>query len=110
MQNLLLTLAFIFSHLLLFFPVHTLIIKEKIDNDFLFIYLSNLLLLFAFFYYFIFIGDLFFSFFVSLFLMIFSYLLIYHIKNIFGQYKLFSLPYFFLCVYTFSQVFLLSLF
>ncbi len=110
MQNLLLILGLIFSYLLLFFPIKKIILKEKIDNDFLFIYISNLLLLFAFFYYYIFACDLFFSFFVSLFLMIFSYLLIYHIKNILGKYQFLSLPYFFLCVYIFSFVLVSTLF
>lgn len=110
MQNLLLTIGFIMTQLLLLIPIRKIILLDKIDNDFLFIYLSNLLLLFAFFYTFLFKNDLFLSFFMSLFLMIFSYLLTYHIKNLFGKYNLFSLPYFFLCVYTFSNILILSLF
>lgn len=110
MLNFYLTIGFIFAHLFLLFPMKRIILEDKIDNDFLFIYISNLLLLLAFCYYFIISGILFFSFFVSLFLMIFSYLLIYHIKNLLGKYQLCSLPYFFLSVYTFASILELCLF
>ena len=110
MHTFFLTLSFIFVHLLLCFPIKKMVLQDKIDNDFLFIYISNLILLFAFFYYFIISNQLFFSFFVSLFLMVFSYLLLYHIKNTLGKYQLFTLPYFFLSVYTFANILVLSLF
>ncbi len=110
MLNFYLIVGFIFTHLLLLFPIKKIILENKIDNDFLFIYISNLLLLLALCYYFIISSVLFFSFFISLFLMIFSYLLIYHIKNLLGRYHLCSIPYFFLNVYTFSTILILCLF
>ncbi len=110
MLNFYLTVGFMISHLLLVFPIKKIIIFEKLDNDFLFIYISNLILLLALFYYFILLGHLFFSFFISLFFMIFSYLLIYHIKNLLGKYQLLSFPYFFLSVYTFAIIFMSCLF
>lgn len=110
MQNLLFTIAFILTHLLLFIPFKRMISLDKIDNDFLFIYLSNIILLIGFFYFFILASNFLFSFFISLFLMIFSYLLIYHIKNTLGQYQIFSLPYFFLSVYIFAKILIITLF
>ena len=110
MHTFFLTLSFIFTHLLLFFPIKKMVFQDKIDNDFLFIYISNHILLLAFVYYFVISSQLFFSFFVSLFSMVFSYLLIYHIKNILGKYQLLSLPYFFLSVYTFANILMLCLF
>lgn len=105
-----LTIGFVIVHLFLIFPIKKIILKEKVDNDFVFIYISNLLLLMAFFYYFVLANTLFLSFFIALFLMIFSYLFVYHIKNCLGKYQLFSLPYFFFCVYTFAQILMLCLF
>ncbi len=110
MLNFGLTLAFIFTHLLFIFPIKKIIQQEKMDNDFLFIYLSNLLLLFAFFYYYLFLPHLFLAFFTALFLMIFSYLLFYHTKNLLGRYQVLSFPYFFLCVFNFANIFVLYLF
>lgn len=105
-----LTIGFVITHLFLFFPIKKIILMEKVDNDFVFIYISNLLLLMAFFYYFILANSLFFSFFIALFLMIFSYLFVYHIKNRLGKYQLFTLPYFFFCVFTFAKILMLCLF
>ncbi len=110
MLNFYLTIGFMFTHLFLLFPIKRIILEDKIDNDFLFIYISNLILLLALCYYFIISSVLFFSFFISLFLMVFSYLLIYHIKNLLGKYHPFSLPYFFLSVYTFANILQLCLF
>lgn len=110
MINLYLTIGFVFTHFLLLIPIKKIILEDKIDNDFLFIYISNLILLFTLFYFFILSNHLFFSFFTSFFFMIFSYLLIYHIKNLLGKYQLFTLPYFFLSVYTFSTILILCLF
>ena len=110
MLSFFLTIGFIITHFLLVIPIKNIILKDKIDNDFLFIYLSNIILLLAFIYYFIMVNNLFFSFFLALFLMIFSYLFIYHVKNILGKYQIFSLPYFIFCIYTFVTILKLCLF
>lgn len=110
MINLLLVIGFIFSVFLLIFPIKKIISQNKIDNDLLFILLSNLILLLGFLYFFIILNHLFTSFFISLFLMIFAYLLIYHIKNILGKYEIFSLFYFLTSVYNFSSILILTLF
>ena len=109
MLNFYLMLFFVLTHLILIIPMKKVINTQKVDNDFLFIYISNLIFLSAFIYFFILANSLFFSFFFGSFLMIFSYLFVYHLKNCLGKYQLLSLPYFVLCVYTFSHVFLLCL-
>lgn len=105
-----LTICFAISHLFLLFPIKKLILAEKVDHDFLFLYITNAILLLFFFYYFVILEILLASLFVSFFLMIFSYTLIYHTKNCLGKYQLFSLPYFFISVYTFANILMLYLF
>ena len=99
-----LIISFIISHIFLLTTIQKIIIQSKLDNDLLFIYLSNMFLIFTFIYFFIFINNYFLSFFISLFLMIFSYLLVYHIKNIIGKYALLTFPHFLLCVYIFANL------
>lgn len=110
MNALVLTIAIVITHLLLFIPLGAIITKEKMNNDILFIYLSNVILTIAFLFFFISIYHLMFSFYISFFQMIFSYLLIFNIKNNLKKYNLLSIPHFILWVYIFSNVLILYLF
>jgi len=97
----------IITSLLLFIPLKKTLTLLIFDNDLIFIYLSNMLLLISLYFFF---NELFISFYLSLFLMIFSYLLVYHFKNLLGSYQYITFPYFFSCVYTFSNILILYLF
>lgn len=110
MNTFTLTLTIIITHLLLFVPFKKIIIQDKINNDLLFIYLSNVILTISFIFFYILVPIIMFSFYISLFQMIFSYLLIFNIKNILGKYNLFSLPYFVFWVFIFSKVLIIYLF
>lgn len=110
MNTLTLTIALIITHLFLFVPLKKIIIQDKINNDLLFIFLSNIILTISFIFFYIFISNIMFSFYISLFQMIFSYLLIFNIKNILGKYNFFSIPYFVFWVFIFSKVLIIYLF
>lgn len=110
MNTLLLTMAMIITHLLLFIPISKILIQDKLDNDLLFIYLSNVILTTSFIISYILLSNIMLSFYLSFFQMVFSYLLTYNIKNILGKYNLFSLPHFVLWVFIFSKIFILYFF
>jgi hypothetical protein len=110
MNVLLFTITMIITNILLLLPITKIISLDKLDGDFLFIYLSNIILLFGLFIFLILKISPIFSFFTSLFQMIFAFLLIYNIKNILGKYNILSIPYFFYSVYIFSKIFTLYFF
>jgi hypothetical protein len=104
MNTIFLTFFLILVNILILIPLKKIICLDKITNDLVFIYLSNLILLFSLIYFIYFNYIIMFCFYISFFLMIFAYLLIYNIKNILGRYNIFSIPYFILSVYIFSNV------
>jgi len=110
MNTLILTIGIILTNVLLVFPLTKIIYLDKMNNDLLFIYLSNLIITISFIFFFIINSNLMFSFYISLFQMIFSYLLNYNIKNCLGKYNIYSIPYFFFSVYIFSNILILYLF
>jgi hypothetical protein len=110
MNVLLFTITMIITNILLFIPIGKIIYLNKVSDDLLFIFLSNIILLISLLIFFIFKYNPMFSFFISLFQMIFAFLLIYNIKNILGKYNVFSIPYFFYSVYVFCNIFILYFF
>lgn len=100
----------ILSNVLLFIPIKKIISLKKIDNDFLFIILSNIIFQFSIFCFFKIYHNIIISFYLAFFLMIFAYLLIYNIKNILGKYQIYSLPYFIFNVYIFVKILIIYLF
>lgn len=110
MNTLLLTIAIIITNILIFIPLTKIIYLNKLNNDLIFIYLSNVILTISFIIFFILSNNLFFAFYNAFFQMVFSYLLIYNIKNLFGKYNVFSIPYFILWVFIFSKILILYLF
>lgn len=110
MNTLLLTISIIITNILIIIPLTKIIYLNKLNNDLVFIYLSNVILTISFILFFIISNDLFYSFYNSFFQMIFSYLLIYNIKNQLGKYNLLSIPYFILWVFIFSKTLILYLF
>ena len=109
-NNLLLIIAFFLSNVLLLFSLGKIIKQDVMTNDLLFIYLSNLILLVSNIIFFFILDKLMISFYISLFLMIFSYMLIFNIKDCLKSYQLFSLPYFVVCVVNFAYMLILYLF
>lgn len=110
MNTLLIILILIVINLLNCFPLIKIIKKDKMNNDLLFIGISNSILTISFLFFYIFVPNLMFAFYIAFFEMIFAYLLIFNIKNILGRYSLYTIPYFFVWVYIFSNLFILYLF
>ncbi len=110
MSTFLLIITLLLTNTILLIPIKKIIIENKITDDFIFFYLSNIILTFAFLLFFSVLSNFTFAFYIAFFHMIFSYLLIYHIKNILGKYNLYSLPFFILWVYIFSKILICYLF
>lgn len=88
-------------------PICKIIWIDKLDNDLLFLILSNYILIFLLSIIFNSSYHLFYSILVSLILMIVSFLLIRKIKSIYNRYQILSIPYFIFCVYIFSNILVL---
>lgn len=110
MNTLLLLLIIILTNILLGPAIKKIISQNKLNNDFVFIYLSNVILMIAFLLFYVYLNILSFSFYIAFFQMIFAFLLIFNLKNILGKYQIISLPYFFLWIYVFAKIFILYLF
>jgi hypothetical protein len=110
MNILLFTISIIITNILIFIPISKIIYLDKINDDFIFIYLSNIILIVGLSIFLFFKFNPIFLFFISLFQMIFAFLLIYNIKNILVKYNIFSIPYFFLSVFIFCKIFILYFF
>lgn len=109
-NNLFLIIAFFISNVLLLFSLGKIIKQDVMTNDLLFIYLANLILLVSNIIFFFILEKLMISFYLSLFLMIFAYMLIFNIKDCLKGYQLLSLPYFVVSVANFSYILILYLF
>lgn len=88
-------------------PICKIIWFDKLDNDLLFLLLSNYILIFLLSIIFNSNNPLFYSILVSLFLMILAFFLIRKIKSIYNRYQILSIPYFIFCVYVFSNILIL---
>ncbi len=110
MNTLLLIISLILTYFLNGIVTYKIIVNNKLNNDFLFIILSNIILTLAFLFFFIFTSNLMFTFYIAFFHMIFAFLFIYNVKNIFKSYTLLTLPYFFLWVYVFAKILIIYLF
>ncbi len=106
-NNLFLIIAFFISNVLILFSLSNIIKQNVLNNDLLFIYLSNLILLVSNIISFFILDNLMISFYTSLFLMIFAYMLIFNIKDCLKKYQLLSLPYFVICVINFANTLIL---
>ena len=84
-------------------PICKIIWNDKLDNDFTYLLCCNYMLLFALSItnYYVYLT---YSILLSFTLMVFAFLLIRKIKNIYNRYQLLSLPYFVFMVYTFSKI------
>lgn len=97
-------LFFIFSILYLLIPIIKIIMNDKLDNNSIFLYLSNYILLFSILVFYNYFNNYIYSFIISVFLMIFSFLLIRDFKSKMGYYQILSIPYFILTIYMFSYL------
>ncbi len=110
MNIFLLILILIIINFLILIPLSKIVYNDKMNNDLLFIYLSNIILTIAFLLFFMILDNYFFTFYIAFFQMIFAYLLIFNIKNILGKYNFISLPYFVVWVFIFAKLFIIYLF
>jgi len=88
-------------------PICKIVWKDMLDNDLTFLLCCNYILLFVLSVVFNYQTNLIYSILLSLTLMIVAFLLIRKIKSLFGHYQLLSLPYFFFCVFVFSNILVL---
>lgn len=109
-NNLILIIAFLVTNVLLLGNILKIIKLNLLNNDLLFIYLTNLILLSTVLIFYFIFSKIMISFYLSLFLMIFSYLLVYNIKNILKKDYFYCIPYFIICVINFAQILIIYLF
>ena len=97
-------LTYVFSILYISIPIFKLIIEDLINNNTLFLLLSNYILLFGLSILYGFYNSVFYSLIIAFILMIFAFLLIRDFKTLFGRYQLLSMPYYILTIYMFSYI------
>lgn len=95
-------LFFLFSIIYILIPIIKIIILDKLDNNTLFLLLTNYILLFGIIiFYALFITSIY-PVILALFLMISSFFLLRDLKRQLHYYQLLSVPYFLITIYIFS--------
>ena len=88
-------------------PICKIVWEEKLDNDLLFLLCSNYILIFLLSIIFNSTTPIIYSILISMILMISAFLLIRKIKSLYNRYQILSLPYFFFCIFSFSNILVL---
>ncbi|MEG0794539.1 MAG: tryptophan-rich sensory protein [Bacilli bacterium] len=86
------------------FSIYQVVCSNKMNNDMLFLIAANYLLNISTTIFFFIYSNLLLALLSSIFLLIFAFFLIRSIKNVFGVYKFFSIPYLLLVSYAFSFI------